>query len=559
MGMSKLKLESFLDLVRRSGLVSTDQLDRTLSVLEQETTGTTISDSRIVAKRLVDEGLLTDWQSQNLLNGRHKGFFLGKYKLLGHLGTGGMSSVYLAEHVVMRRRVAIKVLPQDRVKDSSYLERFLREAQMAAALEHPNIVRAYDVDHDGKVHYLVMEYVEGRDLYELVKHEGPLPYDMAARFIGQGATGLAHAHAKGLIHRDVKPANLLVDAKGTVKILDLGLARFTGNDECSLTIVHDEEVLGTADYLAPEQARNSHDVDARADIYGLGCTLYYLLTGHPPFPEGTAVQRLMKHQNEMPASIVDDRPDAPAELVQICEKMMAKKPEDRYQSALEVRQAMLNFLASRSGAKRPAAPTQPNATPPRRSDDSILRPGASSDSSKARARDDTIVAKQKSSAGAAKPSDSTLSLVDSSVLSKEQVAAAGSKAAQGSKSGASKPADPTKQPSTTKPASGAGQRPTSPATNKPAAAPAAGKPPMKPASPTPGNVAPAEKDPFDDLGLPSDLLGELESGPALDSPPLGSMGSFRGKKNETVWWPILVGAAIAVLLLIGAAIGYLLK
>ena len=538
MGMSKLKVESFLDLVRRSGLVEHDQLDRTVSVLEQENAGQKLSDSRIVAKRLVDVGLLTDWQSQNLLNGRHKGFFLGKYKLLGHLGTGGMSSVYLAEHVVMRRRVAIKVLPQDRVEDSSYLQRFLREAQMAAALEHPNVVRAYDIGQEGKVHYLVMEFVEGRDLYELVKHEGPLPYDMAARFIGQAATGLAHAHAKGLIHRDVKPANLLVDAKGTVKILDLGLARFTHDEDYSLTIAHDEEVLGTADYLAPEQALNSHEVDARADIYSLGCTLYYVLTGHPPFPEGTLAQRLMKHQHEEPTPIVDDRPDVPVELVRICNKMMVKKPAERYQSALEVRQAMLNFLASRSGGKRSTSPGSAGAPPQRRSDDSVLRPGAASGSSKARSRDDTIVGKPKAATAQVKPSDSTLTLLDSSVLNKEAVAAAGIEA---KKSATSDQPNPTASGSSTKSAAlSVPSKPASP-TKKPPAAASEKSPPV-------------EQDLFGDLGLPNDLLSELDAGPALDAPPLSSLGTLGGKKfggkKETVWWPILIGAA-TVLLLIG--------
>ena len=214
-----------------------------------------------------------------------------------------MSSVYLAEHVLMQRRVAIKVLPKDRVEDSSYLARFHREAQAAAALDHRNIVRAYDVDNDGSNHYLVMEYVEGRDLQHIVKEDGPLDYAAAAEYIRQAAEGLAHAHQAGLIHRDVKPANLLVDQKNVVKVLDLGLARFTDESKASLTVAFDENVLGTADYLAPEQALDSHGVDARADIYGLGCSLYYLLTGHPPFPGGTLPQRLMMHQKQPPPSI----------------------------------------------------------------------------------------------------------------------------------------------------------------------------------------------------------------------------------------------------------------
>jgi serine/threonine-protein kinase len=337
--MTKPNLETFLDLVERSGLVEKDQLQRFQDVLRQRP----VREPEQAADRLVDLGLATRWQCDQLLLGRHRGFFLGKYKLLDLLGSGGMSTVYLAEHVLMQRRVAIKVLPKNRVADSSYLARFHREAQAAAALDHRNIVRAYDVDNEGDIHYLVMEYVEGRDLQQLVKRDGPLSYAAAVDYIRQSAEGLAHAHAAGLIHRDVKPANLLVDPKNVVKVLDLGLARFTAEDQASLTVQYDENVLGTADYLAPEQARDSHGVDARADIYSLGCAFYYLLTGHPPFPDGTLPQRLMAHQKQTPASIRTDRPDAPADLLEICAKMMAKKPVDRYESMIEVSQALADW------------------------------------------------------------------------------------------------------------------------------------------------------------------------------------------------------------------------
>ena len=340
------KVDDFLDLVRRSGLVERDQLNRVLRRLKEEAGGGPIADVDFVGKRLVEAGLLSQWQCKNLLEGRHKGFFLKRYKLLDHLGTGGMSTVYLAEHVLMQRRVAIKVLPKAKVEDSSYLARFHREAQAAAALDHRNIVRAYDVDNEGDNHFLVMEYVEGRDLLTMVREDGPLDYPVAADYIRQAAVGLAHAHQAGLIHRDVKPANLLVDRKNVVKVLDLGLARFTGEEYASLTVANEENVLGTADYLAPEQALDSHGVDARADIYSLGCSLYYVLTGHPPFPDGTLPQRLMMHQKEMPPSIFEDRPDAPKDLVEICMRMMAKKPDDRPQTASEVAELMGNWLTA---------------------------------------------------------------------------------------------------------------------------------------------------------------------------------------------------------------------
>ncbi len=345
--MTILTVDSLLDLVRRSRLIEKDQLNAFLASLQNESGGSLPTDTQLVANKFVEAGLLTRWQSENILEGRHKGFFLGKYKLLGLLGTGGMSSVYLAEHVLMQRRVAIKVLPKNRVEDSSYLARFQREGQAAAKLDHRNIVRAYDVDNDGNIHYLVMEYVEGRDLQQIVKDLGPLDYNIAANYIRQAADGLAHAHKAGLIHRDVKPANLLVDQKNVVKVLDLGLARFTGEEHASLTVAYDENVLGTADYLAPEQALDSHGVDARADIYSLGCSLYFLLTGHPPFPEGTLPQRLMMHQKQMPPSIFKDRPDAPKELIDICLKMMGKRPDQRYQSMVDVSYALTNWLKSR--------------------------------------------------------------------------------------------------------------------------------------------------------------------------------------------------------------------
>lgn len=345
-GMSKPTFDTFLDLVRRSGLVERDQLDGVLLDLKQRADGRPNNDPDLLAEKLTDAGLLTPWQCEKLREGRHKGFFLKKYKLLDHLGTGGMSSVYLAEHVLMQRRVAIKVLPKHRVEDSSYLARFHREAQ-AAALDHRNIVRAYDVDNDGQIHFLVMEYVEGRDLQALVRQNGPTDYPHAAEYIRQAAEGLAHAHQSGLIHRDVKPANLLLDQKNVVKVLDLGLARFTTDeDRASLTVTYDENVLGTADYLAPEQALDSHGVDARADIYSLGCAFYFLLTGHPPFPDGTLPQRLMMHQKEPPPSIFKQRTDAPRGLVEVCLRMMAKKPDDRFQTAAEVAQALADWLVA---------------------------------------------------------------------------------------------------------------------------------------------------------------------------------------------------------------------
>ncbi len=352
-----ITLESFLAVLQRSGLIPKDSLEASLKRFKDE--GGTTKEARQFAEYLLAQKVLTRWQAEKLLQGKHKGFFLGRYRLLDLLGKGGMSSVYLAEHTLMRRHCAIKVLPAKWAKtDTSYLGRFHREAQAVAALDHPNIVRAYDVDHevdnDTEIHFLVMEYVEGKNFVDIVAERGPLPIREAVDFIRQAALGVGHAHRAGLVHRDIKPGNLLVDLQGTVKILDLGLAKFFQRDEASLTVQHDERVLGTADYLAPEQAVDSHSVDSRADIYSLGCSLYFLITGHPPFNDGTLAQRLIAHQTKEPPAIEIERQDVPAELLVIIRKMMAKDPNQRYQSADEAGQDLTNWLHGSKSGPTPA-------------------------------------------------------------------------------------------------------------------------------------------------------------------------------------------------------------
>ena len=289
----KLTAESFLTGVKQSGLTDPQSLETLVKTLRGE--GTDISNSAAIAAAMISRGIITPWQSEKLLQGKFKGFILGRYKLMNLLGKGEMSSIYLAEHTRMKRRCAIKVLPANKVRDTSYLGRFQREAQAVAALDHPNIVRAYDVDTetDGgvEIHFLVMEYVEGKDLEKLLDSKTQFTPVEAADYVRQAAEGLSHAHTAGLIHRDIKPGNLLVDSKGIVRLLDLGLARFFRDTETeSLTIKHDEKVLGTADYLAPEQAVDSHAVDERADIYSLGATLYSMMTGRILYPDKTTAQ-----------------------------------------------------------------------------------------------------------------------------------------------------------------------------------------------------------------------------------------------------------------------------
>ena len=344
--MSQTTSERFLEMVTKSKLVDASAFDRLVSKVREKCNGGLPKDPMQLAAAFRKNGLLTDWHIEKLFAGKYKGFFLGKYKLLGHIGTGGMSSVYLAEHTRMHDKRAIKVLPKTRVKDASYLARFHLEAQAIASLNHPNIVLAYDIDNIDDVHYIVMEYVEGVDLQALVKRDGPVDFALAADLIRQAALGLDHAHSKGVIHRDVKPANLLLDPQGRVRLLDMGLALVAAGDDESLTVANNENVLGTADYLAPEQALNSHTVDHRADIYGLGCTLYFLLAGKPPFSEGTLAQRIAKHQTEMPKSIRQLRPECPGELEGICVKMIQKDPAYRYQSAADVAEVLAKFAAA---------------------------------------------------------------------------------------------------------------------------------------------------------------------------------------------------------------------
>jgi len=341
--MSEPSAKSFLKILERSGIVAEERLKQELTSLKQKANGRTVKTNELV-EHLVESGLITNWHTDKLLAGKYKGFFLGKYKLLRHLGSGGMSSVYLAEHRISEQLRAIKVLPRKKVSDKSYLDRFYLEARAAASLNHPNVVRIYDICNENDTHYMVMEYVQGEDLYELVTANGVVEIKDAIKYVAQAAEGLTHAHQRDLVHRDIKPANLLKTTEGVVKILDLGLALVSQEDGESLTVLHNEKVMGTADYLSPEQAVNSHNVDSRADIYSLGCTLYYLLAGHPPFPKGSLAQRIAMHQSKEPADLRESRPDCPDSLVLVCQKMMKKNPDERYQTCAEIKTALLGLL-----------------------------------------------------------------------------------------------------------------------------------------------------------------------------------------------------------------------
>jgi serine/threonine protein kinase len=279
---------------------------------------------------------------------------LGAYRIVRKLGQGGMGFVFLAEHRRMERLVALKVLPPSATGGPGEVERFHREVKSLAKLAHPNIVAAHDADETRGLHFLVMEYVDGPDLAALVRTQGPLPVAQAVDFIQQAARGLEYAHAQGVIHRDVKPSNLLVDAAGRVKVLDLGLARWTDTaDATGRELTALGSVLGTIDYMAPEQASDTRAADARADVYSLGCTLFYLLTGRSPYRGDTALGRILAHEKQPIPSLRAVRADVPVELDGVLRRMLGKTPGERYASMTE----LLAHL-ERVGA----SPAKPGAT-----------------------------------------------------------------------------------------------------------------------------------------------------------------------------------------------------
>lgn len=328
-------VEEFLQLIRKSGMIDEPTLNSYLQ-RRQYARGLNV-DLREFAEEMVRDGILTNFQAEQFLLGKWRGFTIGKYKLLERVGVGGMGQVFLCEHMFIRRQVAIKVLPPAKAEQPAALGRFYREARAAGSLQHPNIVRTQDIDQDGNLHYIVMEYVDGTNLLDIVKKFGPMDIRRATYYVLQAARGLDYAFRNGIIHRDIKPGNILIDRKGRARLLDMGLARFYRDHNDQLTIKYDDKiVLGTADYVAPEQVANSHAVDIRADIYGLGATFYFLLAGHPPFPTGTVSQKLLWHRTKDPTPIRQVRPEVPEGLAAVISRMMAKDPKARFQTPAQV-------------------------------------------------------------------------------------------------------------------------------------------------------------------------------------------------------------------------------
>jgi serine/threonine protein kinase len=309
-------------------------------VLKQSELLSDIDDGAAAIRFLVDTNVLTQYQAEAIADRRFEQLVLGNYEILAKLGAGGMGAVFKARHRRMKRIVAVKVLSSDIARQSSFVKRFQREVETIAQLTHPNIVMAFDADEADIGHFLVMEYVEGRDLASEVHDHGPLSVEAAVDVITQAASGMAYAHTKGIIHRDIKPANLMLTNLGVVKVADLGLARITGmgdeRDTANFSLTQAGGILGTVDYMPPEQSLDSTAIDHRADIYSLGCTLYFLLTGKPPYAAGSLMGLMLQHRDAPIPSLASVRHDVPPALVTVFERMIAKQPADRPQSMDDV-------------------------------------------------------------------------------------------------------------------------------------------------------------------------------------------------------------------------------
>jgi serine/threonine protein kinase len=324
-------LNEFLATLEQSRL-----LDR--SRVEQVRTGLAPKDRddlAAVVQSLVRRRLLTTFHAQKLLLGKSGPFFLGKYKIMRQLGEGGMGKVYSARHTETRRKVAVKVLPPKRAAaERNALARFRREADMSLRLSHPHIAETLEVGEDAGVHFMVMEYIPGQNLFNMVSRGGPLRVWDAARLFSEVATGLGHIHKLGVIHRDIKPSNIMVTPDGTAKLLDLGLASGGGPDDEQLS--RPGTVVGTLDYMAPEQTAGIQNADQRSDLYSLGCTLYFAVTRRTPFRGGDALSKVYRHRMEEPETLEKIAAHVPREFAALVRKMMGKDPADRYQNADEL-------------------------------------------------------------------------------------------------------------------------------------------------------------------------------------------------------------------------------
>jgi serine/threonine protein kinase len=340
-------VDSFLKTVLRSGLLTREQLQSELRAVPPELR----DDPQVLADYLIKAGKLSRFQAHKLLKGTALGLVMGPYQVLAPVGKGGMGTVYLTRDERNGHLVALKILPPKRArKEERLLARFRREMELSQRVCHPHLARTYEVGVYHGVYYIAMEYIPGKSLYRLVGDRGPLQVRRAARLFAEVASALEHAHAQGLIHRDMKPSNILITPNDHAKVLDLGLALMEGEVAAERDVVGGVGyVVGSMDYIAPEQTADASRVDARADIYGLGCTLYFALAGRPPFPGGTALEKIQRHRTEEPMALTQLNPAVPPAFAALVQKMMAKSPGQRFPSAAAVRQELLAWSGHETG------------------------------------------------------------------------------------------------------------------------------------------------------------------------------------------------------------------
>ncbi len=339
-----VSVDQFLQAIVKSGLLSRERLLEALSAVPEQKRGT----AKALADHLVQLDLLSAFQAQKLLKGVSIGLVIGPYQLVTPIGRGGMGTVYLARDTRNDRNVALKILPPRKAREEArMLARFQREMDISQRVSHPHLARTYDTGEFRQIHYIAMEYIPGLNLYRRVMQHGPLAMAEAARLFAQIASGLDHAHNQGVIHRDLKPSNIMITPSGNAKVLDLGLALIEGEVHHDARVVGGKGyVVGSMDYIAPEQTKDPVGVDGRADVYGMGCTLYFALTGQPPFPGGTAKEKMKKHREVPPPPLRQFVPGLPDGFTAVVEKMMAKKRSKRYPTAHAAHKALLQWATA---------------------------------------------------------------------------------------------------------------------------------------------------------------------------------------------------------------------
>lgn len=345
-----LPSSDFLSTLERSGILTESGLQEARDSLVEDAQ---LLDSSALARRLVEQGRLTEFQAHRLLVGNASSLVFGRYLLIDRIGIGAMGRVFKARHQLMDRLVALKVVLPICASSKHSVSRFFREMKIVGLLDHPNVVRAFDADQHEDSPYIVMEYLEGEDLEKVLRRRGMLPPQEVIDCMIQVAWGLAHAHEKGVVHRDIKPTNLFLDNTGVVKVLDLGLGAFAKVSSEGVG-VHDTDegfVVGTCDYMSPEQL-TGQPVDARTDLFSLGCAMYRLLTGKFAFPGMTKMDRMVKRIKERHAPITDARKDLPVPLVAVIDRLLSLRPEDRFSSAAEVAEELEIMLPVADRRKR---------------------------------------------------------------------------------------------------------------------------------------------------------------------------------------------------------------